>query len=431
MDSAGHLLSEVLEERNLLDAKISELELALADLERKQLEAKLALAELRRKRNSFSPVIQLSSDILLYIFEYLQDDSDNFESYYDFSPPKEPSPPSTLPPSRTITHVCSSWRTVALSAATLWTKLTFRTNSEVFIPELLQRSRNAPLAISFFQRAESNRKEKSLFLRVMRSEIQRIRSLTLDINVGALSDCISTHLSRLPLDETSAMEVLSLWRPYTLTESIWLKLLKFSSNTLRFLDLRNFSFGSIELPDKIHCPRLSRVRLRGESQDFVDLLNKLSCPRTCSFALGCWASVDGHPELIRFLPKLCPGRLLTRLSFSQISSSDVHNISISFGSGGDHDPDIFMNLEAHGSVSDSGVLPTPVLKNLLSCFDLSRLTSLCFSNGDYERGLSPTTWAFLSEKCCNVQSLVVLDHPCVPLCQVLYVQYQSHSNDGH
>ncbi|TFK59826.1 hypothetical protein BDN72DRAFT_864836 [Pluteus cervinus] len=384
-------------ERNRLDAEIRILELALAELhwerghnrpDAETRELQLALLELKRKHNSLSPIMRLSPDILLYIFEYLQEEA--YGCDLDTFPLDNPLLVSTYSKVSVMTHVCSPWRNIALSTATVWTAITFRNDSEAYAAEMLERSCNAPLSIAFIPDHKIGHVEDTLLLHVLNTEMHRIRSLA----IRAPDDSIQTHLNELDLNGNSAMEALSFWTWDVLAHGSLIKFLKPSSNTLRFLDVFCPWFDLQKFTGTITLPKLSRVRLQGPK--IMGLLTRFVIPPTCH------------------LP----------------SDSDTPNVSISIDSDLPQAPDIFMNFE-HDLPCEGSILPTPVIKDLLSCFALSQLTTIVFTDKENENFSFPSTiWIFLAEECSNVQSLIVHEFDCEPLCPALLIRHQNDAKDG-
>ncbi|VDC01808.1 unnamed protein product [Peniophora sp. CBMAI 1063] len=95
----------------------------------------------------------------------------------------------------TVTHVCSSWRQIALGAPILWTDLTFNALSlpHQFVPDILARAGSAPLDVSIYW--QNNRPTpRDLNIWLSSSTCRRVRTLSLSGAAAALETAIA-HLS--------------------------------------------------------------------------------------------------------------------------------------------------------------------------------------------------------------------------------------------
>ncbi|TFK63844.1 hypothetical protein BDN72DRAFT_847230 [Pluteus cervinus] len=406
-------VGDPIEERDRLDAKIRELE--------------LALAELKRKRNSLSPVSRISSDILVYIFTYIQ--GEDHEHILACSPPNARSSASISFRIR-ATHVCSQWRRIALSAAMLWTDITFQSGSDAYMAEMLQRSRGAPLTISVFPDEKGDRADghDSLLLEVLLTEKHRIRSLHIHASVSSIDEKLNlAELGTGPIGK-SILETLCISAPFPL----FVGFLKYSRETLRYLRISRFRSEGFA-GGTIICPKLSRVNLQGSPGGLGELLTKVLFPPACAVSLECryGRSDSGFEEILPFLRRLCEakaaaGRSLEHLHFSELQSnrneSPRANVSINFLCDFYQTPDISLNLNID--------IPSPrsrtVIKNILSCSILSQIRNVTFIDELY---FHSTTWEFLAGECHNVRSIIIHGFEELwPLCRSLDIHNQLQDN---
>ncbi|KAI0040251.1 hypothetical protein FA95DRAFT_1472499, partial [Auriscalpium vulgare] len=91
----------------------------------------LAISSLHIRRNAYLPVSRLPPEMLAKIFQFLV--------LLDLEWTREGLGWIA------VTHVCASWRAIALGCPSLWTNLTFRLGME-WAETMLGRSRGLPLA---------------------------------------------------------------------------------------------------------------------------------------------------------------------------------------------------------------------------------------------------------------------------------------------
>ncbi|KAI0320584.1 hypothetical protein OF83DRAFT_1104200 [Amylostereum chailletii] len=132
----------------------------------------------RRWRNSFTPVSSLPPEILLEIFDILRDvwpysidvitDQDNDGSSDGLGWIR-------------VTHVCHSWRQIALNCATLWRHVHYTKLTRPWANELLLRSRLAPLDIDVLADSgyRASFQPTEFFQQVIDEHSQRLRDLIL------------------------------------------------------------------------------------------------------------------------------------------------------------------------------------------------------------------------------------------------------------
>lgn len=122
-----------------------------------------SIRELKLRRNALSPISKLPPEVLTDIFLLVK--------------PTYPAQ-STLDWVRSVTHVCTHWRTVSLDASMLWNHICFEKRKE-WVTEMMVRSRDTPLVI----RAEisddqyTGRTRPSTVVKCVQGRISRIRVL--------------------------------------------------------------------------------------------------------------------------------------------------------------------------------------------------------------------------------------------------------------
>ncbi|KAH9952113.1 hypothetical protein B0H21DRAFT_775645 [Amylocystis lapponica] len=122
-----------------------------------------SLALLRRYRNALCPIHRLSPDILALVFQELVSADSNAVL----------SPQFGSCPWMYVTHVCYSWRVVALACASLWTQLSSHFDQTAVA--CLERSVDAPLTVIIDPKATM----ENAFMAALRPHFGRIRQLYL------------------------------------------------------------------------------------------------------------------------------------------------------------------------------------------------------------------------------------------------------------
>ncbi|TFK72249.1 hypothetical protein BDN72DRAFT_763548, partial [Pluteus cervinus] len=119
-------------ERGKLDAQIQDLE--------------VTIIVLKRQRNALTSISQLSTDVLLSIFEYLQfPPGGETEGVFHPFICRYSNMHSELSWIKAMTHVCAEWRNLALSTRRLWSRIKFR--DPLMTMQMLERSRESPIEI--------------------------------------------------------------------------------------------------------------------------------------------------------------------------------------------------------------------------------------------------------------------------------------------
>ncbi|TFK59829.1 hypothetical protein BDN72DRAFT_851031 [Pluteus cervinus] len=381
-------------ERDHIDARISQLELAVVIL--------------KKRRNFLSPVSRLSVDVLLNIFECVQ--NDNEDEFFNVTyPRRRASSPSFLFPLtwiRALTHVCSRWRSLALDTATLWTNITFRNNSVRYATEMLTRTRGARLSIIISLESVTQEANSTLLWNTLKAQMPRIR--TLDIH--APEAWYQAHLSEF--QASSALETLSVSTRFYNTITLPIQLLQLSSNTLRFLRIASVNFNTQDLHSVIVFPILSKIAMEGPAVRCAGLLSKLSFPLTCAVILRCWDDAGTFQSLTPFLTKFFQSWFAAGRRLNRLELPSRHNLAFSFS----ETPDVSEQALAVELVSAR--TSTQLIQHLLPPIALSHPTtvSLCVQE------LNKVVWNYLAKSCFDVDTLSLFFlEDCRPIWKSLYI----------
>lgn len=142
------------------------------------------MASLRQMQNLTAPINSLQTEILVEIFTYLVDYKAGDTEHL-------------LP----VTHVCSLWRAVALSAPMLWTTVSI--NKVELAEELLPRSRTLPLSLILTTLQRTHR-----FVPLIVPHIHRLRVLLLHVSNERSMHRILTRLrTRAPKLEELSLKI--------------------------------------------------------------------------------------------------------------------------------------------------------------------------------------------------------------------------------
>ncbi|KAF5370915.1 hypothetical protein D9615_009787 [Tricholomella constricta] len=184
---------------------------------------------LKRHHNSLSPISQLPVELFIEIFQYHMDNQ------------------SSLKKKIIITHVCSSWRQIALAYPSFWNDLPDDCVAWAF--EMLKRSEMAPLTVSlplldmtYFNRTEDTPSGSDLTKAVL-EQLSRIRQLSVIQYSYFLHDAMGKALSYLA-------------GPAPLLETL----------TIHAQDLK---LSAWMLPKDFQAPRLIHLELDGCSLDWT------------------------------------------------------------------------------------------------------------------------------------------------------------------
>ncbi|KAI9056860.1 hypothetical protein FKP32DRAFT_1598739 [Trametes sanguinea] len=141
------------------------------------------IARLKSIHNSVAPVNRLPPELLAMVYTYATADEETYSQLVD------------------ITHVCQLWRTTALNAASLWTRIAV--NDPVGIETFLKRAKNLPVSLS----VTICRPPVVATVRLITSEMHRVRSLTVRVPADIALDVVTNRLKiAAPLLEQFSIE---------------------------------------------------------------------------------------------------------------------------------------------------------------------------------------------------------------------------------
>ncbi|TFK72268.1 hypothetical protein BDN72DRAFT_957431 [Pluteus cervinus] len=370
------------------------------------------LSILKRKSNTLSFINRLSSDILLYIFTYVQTSRDPGEEIYDPTYIFNDVPVALTKPIiwiRSITHVCSQWRDIALSYPVLWT--TIQSCSGAWKQEVLTRSRSAPLSIVCQAWIDSTGLRKvgntspshaQGLKQILEHHIHRAKTLELYLPRTWCGRFVSAHLPKV----TDTLETCIIWVGKAPgsdgidTIALPFQFLQNCAASLRHLELRDCIFDSSEsLHETIHLPRLSTLAIHGQdSERVVEVFRAISIPDTCAIVLDCWVRQDDAFALgpvIRQIweAKSKAGNPLLRMDVANWDNIDTIMVK---SKGDNHDGELTLTLRCWMMDLSPGFLG-----QLWASFPLATVSSLGFvldANPD---------WPSLAQQCPNLRVLVV------------------------
>ncbi|TFK60744.1 hypothetical protein BDN72DRAFT_864116 [Pluteus cervinus] len=261
------------QERAELDAKIHELE--------------IALIALKRRRNYLSSISKIPSDVLRQIFKSVTGYDGKVQLLGLDGRGVEKENRLEMAWIRTITHVCSAWRDLALDSPSLWTRIRINSRHEIVL-EMLERSRSLPLTISLMYLGGDLRTLESVLLE--QSHIQRIKHLEL----GLAYHCYQWVLEKLDSSPPINLESCSLSTTAGGTGNIFsstmlpVRLLQYSSDTLCHLQVSRCTFDFRGVDGILSLPHLRTLVLNGLVWEDIAFLDRLSFPHTCMVTLdGC------------------------------------------------------------------------------------------------------------------------------------------------
>ncbi|KDQ51901.1 hypothetical protein JAAARDRAFT_62254 [Jaapia argillacea MUCL 33604] len=296
-----------------------------------------AILLLRAYRNSLAPISRLPPELLTKIFAL---DGLGWEA-------------GRAQPCRNlwlrVTHVCRRWRVIALSSPTLWTHPLIAFPS--WFPEMLRRSRGAPLVVDATQAVVRPTQFREIF-----GQVHRIRELRIHNDYPELKAILqSLPIRHAPILESLFVRIrydrlclgqcndaiFSLVAPQLSTLSLIDCHVKWDSPLLRGTRLVHLEVQTIEtsaiptmdqllgvlknnpslkticlwnvlpslpegIPDlptpssKVHLPHLRHLDIAGEGIEAANLLSHLSYPKLATFDLRCL--VSGPPQFELFVP---------------------------------------------------------------------------------------------------------------------------------
>ncbi|TFK67128.1 hypothetical protein BDN72DRAFT_899227 [Pluteus cervinus] len=156
----------------------------LKDIKRAEIDAKIhsleeAILALKRERNALSPICQLPYDVFAIISQRVAEDRRSV---------------SDLSWIKALTHVCSHWRTIAITFPRLWTEINFKCSDLVLVK--LDRSRSSLLSVHYrMDRRKPDSENKMDSLLSVLHHLHRIKDLELAMPVNWFESGVLDKLS--------------------------------------------------------------------------------------------------------------------------------------------------------------------------------------------------------------------------------------------
>jgi hypothetical protein len=158
------------------------------------------LVPLRREWDSFAPISRLPPELLSLVFCHVRDTiAEELDGHYDaFDNPFAFERRSAVKDWMKISHVCHSWREVALNTVSLWSHLVVTRSNYKWAEECLRRSKGSSFVLYAESVADSHHPSRIL-LRELKNHMGRCRELNLrDFTTGDsiefLSQIDTSHL---------------------------------------------------------------------------------------------------------------------------------------------------------------------------------------------------------------------------------------------
>ncbi|PPQ74884.1 hypothetical protein CVT24_003086 [Panaeolus cyanescens] len=185
--------------------------MALMDVTIERLSAELE--DLKARRNSFAPVSKLPPEIMEKIFLFRRDGHSTAYGFID-----------SWQWIREVSHVCRSWRLVALHSRQLWSLLSFESSSCAKL--LLERSRGSdggPISVEILW--DMREEDEEYMWNTLSSEAHRLQSFVIHRVAGGSDNCAWPLPSApAPILESLRMELLESYDSPTATDLNILKL---------------------------------------------------------------------------------------------------------------------------------------------------------------------------------------------------------------
>ncbi|TFK60746.1 hypothetical protein BDN72DRAFT_965534 [Pluteus cervinus] len=279
--------SETLPNADLtLQQERAELEIEIGKLE-------VTLANLKRKRNALISIGKIPTDILLKVFESVLGHDRRLRlglgqlTFFQNDIKQETD--AEIWSIKAMTHVCSLWRDLALDSPSLWSLIRLNSKHDIIL-EKLNRSQPTSLTIScvHFDAFRSHFRELDAILSVP-SQLQRIKHLELGFPYASFKPLVERLTVDPPHNLESCVFVASNSQTFPVIK-LPIKLLRYSSKTLRCLRMSRCNFEFDGINGTIHLPNLSRLALNGHEP--IALLSRLSFPPTCLVTLSGGGSLD-------------------------------------------------------------------------------------------------------------------------------------------
>ncbi|TFK72273.1 hypothetical protein BDN72DRAFT_836447 [Pluteus cervinus] len=400
-----HTLSqeEIQQERAEIDTRIRELESSIRDLQ--------------RRRNTLSPVFKLSTDVLLCVFEHLQNpfqhDAAGFNlPAYPFvlqSPLSagSPGPEMQMDWVRPMTHVCSAWRTLAIETPTLWTRIKLRRLPLAL--RMIQRTKSLPISlVCDFREIKGGH---SWFAEILKKEPDRIKHLEIAFP-SVYTDQRILVFNALKTLSTKMLEALycraiNSGGPGRGGYSLPLGFLQHSSNNLRYLTLDGCNFhsqGLAQSADPINLPSLLELTIASDAEHCAETLRHVIIPNTCVVSIVTFDHAEFGPlmdALRAFWQRLWhEGKPLKSVSLLHPPNSH-HSTKICLGD------DDTQEIDKSFVLILAGLYPTDrraseIIDGFISSLPGERITRL-----RVRIEIKPRIWLSLSNSCPNAASLEV------------------------
>ncbi|KAG6860682.1 hypothetical protein C0995_008674 [Termitomyces sp. Mi166 len=201
---------------------------------------------------------------------------------------------------QSVSHVCSHWRAVALSNPNLWSNI--RLMNTAWTPEMIQRSKAAPLTITLWGALilRDSRGSYTALKEVIQSDLSRIRSLTL----GLVPVWVSPERHELFLDDEKKRCL-----------NMFSELLPLLDQPAPMLECLEINLAETEVPKQlpnafvVGLPQIKHLRLEGWSLDW-----KLSAFQNLKSLVISRLSTDSKPTINQLLDMLSRTPLLETLT---------------------------------------------------------------------------------------------------------------------
>jgi len=158
---------------------------------------------LRREWNSWAPISRLPPELLSLVFRHVRDIiTREFNSHIDaFDNPFAFERRCDVKDWMITSHVCHSWREVALNTVSLWSHLVVTRNNYKWAEECLRRSKGSSLVLSTAEEDENDldpHHPSTALLKELKNHMGRCCELNLQLTTGDLIDFLSqTNTSRV------------------------------------------------------------------------------------------------------------------------------------------------------------------------------------------------------------------------------------------
>ncbi|TFK60751.1 hypothetical protein BDN72DRAFT_965539 [Pluteus cervinus] len=386
------------QERIELDAKIRELEVALATL--------------KRRRNTLSSIGKIPSDVLRQIFQSAIGHDGRIQLLGFNGREVDKEYRLQMAWIRAITHVCSMWRELALDSPSLWTRIIINSKHEIVL-EMLKRSRSLPLTMSLMYVRDASGVRQALDSVILEpSHMQRMKHLELSLDYGR-SQWV---LDKLHSSPPANLESFSIFASSNIFGSATLPgwLFQYSSTTLRHLQVSHCTFDFQGIDGTLSLPNLRTFVLDVSAWEDITVLDHLSFPHTCMVTLSGGGTFDEEaPEIFK--------RIIQRIWGLETAGNEPYfrGLTLDISSRG---PRFSFSVDDTGDVMPALVVQTRdrdalSFQKWFKTFPLEYIKTL-----RVETFLSLAHWKLLVQYCPNIISLSLKDNnPATWFASVLYI----------